>query len=155
FNSGNPQEDSAARAKAKDLASKTTPGEQLMVAWIVKVQEGDFLDGITAMNDMLAMFPKDKHLLYLAGNWLMGENGNDQALKLLDRALAIDKNYPAAINDAAYVYARDRQFAKAFAMMDRYVTVLPKQPNPHDSYGELLRMAGHFDEALVHYRMAL
>src|SRR5512132_2383100 len=53
FNSGNPQEVSAARAKAKDLAPKTTAGEQLMVAWIVKVQEGNFLGGITAMNDLL------------------------------------------------------------------------------------------------------
>ena len=33
--------------------------------------------------------------------------------------------------------------------------VLPKEPNPHDSYGELLRMAGHFDDSLAHYRMAL
>src|SRR5215470_1625214 len=49
FNSGNPQEISAARAKAKDLAPKTHPGEQLMISWIVKVQEGDFLGGITAM----------------------------------------------------------------------------------------------------------
>ena len=24
------------------------------------------------MNDMLEMYPKDKHLLYLAGNWLHG-----------------------------------------------------------------------------------
>src|SRR6202171_4328084 len=67
FNSGNPEEVSAARAKAKALGPKLTPGEQLMVAWIVKVQEGDFLDGISAMNDMLEMYPKDKRLLYLAG----------------------------------------------------------------------------------------
>jgi len=155
FNSRNPVEVSTAREKAKALVPQVTPGEKLMIQWISNVQEGNYIAGIEAMNDMLAMFPKDKHLLYLAGNWLMGENGNDQALKLLDRALAIDKNYPAAINDAAYVYARDRQFAKAFALMDRYVTVLPKEPNPHDSYGELLRMAGHFDEALTHYKMAL
>jgi hypothetical protein len=32
FNSGNPQEVSAARAKAKALAPKMSPGEQLMVA---------------------------------------------------------------------------------------------------------------------------
>src|SRR5208283_5573889 len=38
FNSGNPQEVSAARAKAKELAPKLNPGEQLMVAWIAKVQ---------------------------------------------------------------------------------------------------------------------
>jgi tetratricopeptide (TPR) repeat protein len=155
FNSRNPGEVRAAREKAKALLPQVTPGEKLMIQWIANVQEGNYIAGISAMNDLLAMFPKDKHLFYLAGNWLMAENGNDEALKYLDRALALDKNYPAAINDAAYAYARDRQFAKAFSMMDHYVTVLPKEPNPHDSYGELLRMAGHFDEALVHYRMAL
>ncbi len=155
FNSGNPEEVSAARAKARELAPKFTPGEQLMVAWISKVQEGDFLGGITAMNDMLEMYPRDKHLLYLAGNWLMGENGNDQAQRFFEKALSIDKNYPAALNDLAYVDARNRQFAKAFAAMDRYVAMLPKEPNPQDSYGELLRMAGNFEGSLTHYRAAL
>jgi tetratricopeptide (TPR) repeat protein len=155
FNSGNPQEVSDARAKAKALAPKLTPGEQLMVAWISKVQEGDFLGGITAMNDMLEMYPHDKHLLYLAGNWLMGENGNDQAQRFMEKALALDKNYPAALNDLAYVDARNRKFDKAFAAMDRYVALLPKEPNPQDSYGELLRMSGNFEGALTHYRAAL
>jgi tetratricopeptide (TPR) repeat protein len=155
FNSTNPEEVSAARAKAKELAPKFTAGEQLMVAWISKVQEGDFLGGITAMNDMLEMYPRDKRLLYLAGNWLMAENGNDQAQRLFEKALSLDKNYPAALNDLAYVDARNRQFAKAFAAMDRYVALLPKEPNPQDSYGELLRMAGNFEGSLTHYRAAL
>jgi tetratricopeptide (TPR) repeat protein len=155
FNSRNPAEVSAAREKAKALLPQVTPGEKLMIQWIADVQEGNYIAGISAMNDLLAMYPGDKHLLYLAGNWLMGENGDDQAMKIFDRALAIDKNYPAALNDAAYVHARNRQFAKAFLLLDHYVAVLPKEPNPHDSYGELLRMAGHFDEALTHYRMAL
>jgi tetratricopeptide (TPR) repeat protein len=155
FNSGNPEEVSAARAKAKALAPKLTPGEQLMVAWISKVQEGDYLGGITAMNDMLEMYPRDKHLYYLAGNWLMGENGNDQARRFMEKALAVDKNFPAALNDLAYVEARDRHFDKAFTAMDRYVALLPKEPNPQDSYGELKRMAGDFDSSLAHYQAAL
>ena len=155
FNSSNPQEVSAAREKAKSLAPKLTQGEQLMVSWIVKVQEGDFIGGIAAMNDLLEMFPKDKHLLYLAGNWLMGENGDEQARRIMEKALALDKNYPAALNDLAYLYARNREFAKAFADMDRYVTLLPTEPNPQDSYGELLRMAGNFEGSLQHYRAAL
>src|SRR6202035_1286596 len=52
-------------------------------------------------------------------------------------------------------YARNREFAKAFAAMDRYVALLPKEPNPQDSYGELLRMAGNFEGSLQHYRAAL
>src|SRR5205807_10673175 len=103
FNSGNPEEVSAARARAKELAPKSTPGEQLMITWIVKVQEGDFLGGISAMNDMLEMYPRDKHLLYLAGNWLMADNGDDQAQRTSEKALAIDTPYPAALNDLASV----------------------------------------------------
>ncbi len=155
FNSSNPQEVSAAREKAKASAPKTTQGEQLMVSWIAKVQEGDFIGGISAMNDLLEMYPKDKHLFYLAGNWLMGENGDEQALRIMEKALALDKDYPAALNDLAYLYARNRQFEKAFAAMDRYVALLPKEPNPQDSYGELLRMAGNFEGSLQHYRAAL
>jgi tetratricopeptide (TPR) repeat protein len=155
FNSGNPKEIAVARAKAKKLAPTLTPGEQLMVAWVSKVQDGDFIGGISAMNDMLEMYPRDKHLLYLAGNWLMGENGDDQARHMMEKALAIDKNFPAALNDLAYVDARQREFAKAFAAMDRYVVLLPKEPNPQDSYGELLRMSGNFEGALKHYRAAL
>jgi tetratricopeptide (TPR) repeat protein len=74
---------------------------------------------------------------------------------MMEKALAIDKNYPAALNDLAYVEARNRQFDKAFAAMDRYVALLPNEPNPQDSYGELKRMAGEFDSALQHYRAAL
>jgi len=155
FNSSNPEEVRVAREKAKALAPALTPGEQLMVSWIAKVQEGDFIGGISAMNDMLEMYPRDKHLLYVAANWLMGENGNEQAQRLLEKALVLDKNFPAAVNDLAYVYARNRQFDKAFALMDRYVALLPTEPNPHDSYGELLRMAGNFEGSLRHYRAAL
>jgi tetratricopeptide (TPR) repeat protein len=155
FNSGNPEEVSAAREKAKALAPKLPPGERSMVSWIVKVQEGDFIGGISAMNDMLEMYPKDKHLLYLSGNWLMGEDGNDQAQRFFERALGIDKNFPAALNDLAYIDARNRKFVSALAAMDRYVALLPKEPNPQDSYGELLRMAGNFEGSLQHYRVAL
>ncbi len=155
FNTSDPKEASLAREKAKAAAPKATPGEQLMVAWIAKVQEGDFIGGISAMNDMLEMYPKDKHLLYLAGNWLMGEEGADQSETMMLKALAIDKNFPAALNDLAYAEARNRQFNKAFAAMDRYVALLPKEPNPQDSYGELKRMAGDFEGSLQHYRLAL
>ena len=155
FNSGNPQEVNEARSRALEVAPKLTPGERLMIAWIAKVQLGDFIGGISAMNDMLELFPKDKHVLYLAANWLMGENGSEQAESLLKKALAIDKNFPAALNDLAYVDARNRKFDQALAAMERYAALLPSEPNPQDSYGELLRMSGNFDGALAHYHAAL
>jgi tetratricopeptide (TPR) repeat protein len=53
------------------------------------------------------------------------------------------------------VYAQQRQFDKVFAAMDRYIALLPDEPNPQDSYGEVSRMAGNFESALEHYRTAL
>ena len=155
FNSRDPQEVVASREKAKATAEHASPGERLMVKWIANVEEGNFIVGIAAMNDMLTMFPKDKRLLYLAGNWLVGENNYELAQKYFERALAIDKNYPAGLNDLAYAYARNRQYDKAFDAMERYIALLPSEPNPHDSYAELLRMSGNFDAALTHYRAAL
>ena len=155
WNSGNPQEVSDARAKAGALAPTLTPGEQLMIAWIAKPQEGDYIGGISAMNDLMELYPSDKHVLYLAGNWLMLENGDDQALVIMQKALALDKNFAPGVNDLAYLYARRREFDKALRLMDRYVTMLPKEPNPQDSYAELSRMAGKFDVALERYNAAL
>ena len=130
FNGRDPAESKAAREKAKALEAKVTPGERLMVEWIYNVQENNFIAGISAMNDMLEMYPKDKRLLYLVGNWLMLENENDPAGKMFERSLAIDKNYPAALNDLAYVNARNREFDKAFSAMERYIVLLPERAQP-------------------------
>lgn len=155
FSSNDPAEVSKERERAKALESGVTPGEKLMIDWIVNVQENNFVAGIAAMNDMLAMYPKDKRLLYLAGNWLMGEQEDELAGKMMERALKIDKNYPAALNDLAYAHARVGDFPPAFAAMERYIKVLPNEPNPQDSYAEILRMSGNFEGALKHYRAAL
>lgn len=155
FNSRNPEEEAAARAKAKALAAKTTPGERLMIQWIASVQEGDFLTGIAALNDLLEMYPKDPQLLDIGGNWMMSRSSHERAEKLLERALALDKNYAPALNDVAYCYAQEREFDTANSAMERYVALLPRQPNPQDSYAEILRMAGNFDAAMEHYRAAL
>jgi len=155
YNSTDPAEAHTAQEKATLLAAKASPGERLLIQWIASVKENNFIAGISAMNDMREMFPKDKHLAYLAGNWMMGQNSYEQAQKTLQEALAIDKNYPPALNDLAYCYAQSREYPKAFELMERYVVVLPSLPNPQDSYAEILRMSGNFDGALEHYRAAL
>lgn len=155
FNSTDPSEVIAERQRAKSLLPNVTPGEQLVIKWLVNVQENNFVAGIAAMNDMLALYPKDKRLFFVASNWLMAENENEQASKMCQRALAIDKNYPAALNNLAYADARDANFPVAFAAMERYIKILPNEPNPHDSYGELLRMSGNFEKALEQYRASL
>jgi tetratricopeptide (TPR) repeat protein len=59
------------------------------------------------------------------------------------------------INNMGYAYASIRQFDKAFAMMDKYVASMPNDSNPQDSYAEILRLAGRFNQSIEHYRTSL
>src|SRR5258708_5181307 len=45
FNSGNPQEVSKARARAKEAAPNATPGDHLMGSWVSNVHQAAFLCG--------------------------------------------------------------------------------------------------------------
>ena len=155
MNSRDPEEIRSSRERAKELVPKASAGEKLMIQWIANAQEGNSLAGIAAMNDLIAKFPRDRHLYYLAANWLMGVEGYDQAHHLLHKALDMDSDYAAALNDLAYVQAHNREFDEALLAMDRYAKLLPHEPNPEDSYGEILRMAGRFEASLEHYRAAL
>ena len=141
--------------RAKHLAAKVSPSEQLLIRWVADAQENNYLPAISAMNDLLEKYPRDQRLAYLAGDWLMGQTRYEQAVTVLERAVALYPDYAAALNDLAYGYADLGNFDKAFATMDRYVALEPDQPNPHDSYGEILRMAGKFDAALEQYRMSI
>jgi tetratricopeptide (TPR) repeat protein len=59
------------------------------------------------------------------------------------------------LNDLGYAYALTRNYKEAVAAMERYVAALPGEPNPQDSYAEILRLSGDFPGALQHYQAAL
>jgi tetratricopeptide (TPR) repeat protein len=155
FTTTDPAEESDARSKAKAALSAVTPSEQLMVKWITGAHENNYVEAIQSMNDLVAAFPNDKRVNFLAGYWLYRQDEFERGKKPTLQALADDPNYATAYNQLGYLYSRTGDNEKAIVALARYVELLPNEPNPHDSYAEVLRISGRFDEALEHYRMAL
>ena len=153
--SHDPAEQQAALQRAKLLAPRVSASERVLIRWLGGVQEDQYVPAIAAMNDLLARYPQDKRLLFLAGRWLVHQERYAQGIVILERAVKLDPDYPAALNELGYAYAYSGDFDKGFAAMERYVALEPDQPNPHDSYGEILRLAGRFDAALEQYRMSI
>lgn len=148
-------EESQDRAKAKALLSHITPAEQSMVRWMAGVHENNYVEGIQAMNDVAQMYPHDKRLNFLIGYWLYKLDEYERSKTFTLQALADDPAYATAYNQLGYLYSRVREYDKAIQAMEEYVKLLPNEPNPHDSYGEMLRLSGRFDDALEQYHIAL
>jgi len=153
--SSEPEEQISSCKRAMQLESKVNYSERLLIRWLAGAHESNYVPAIAAMNDLLSKYPRDQRLGFLAGRWLVHQERYTQAIVVLERAVTLSPNYPAAINELGYAYGYSGDFNKAFAMMERYVALQPTQPNPYDSYGELLRLAGKFDAALQRYRMSV
>jgi len=150
-----PVEQKSERLRAKALAGTVTSGEKLLIKWLAGAQDEHYVPAIEAMNDLLAEYPRDKRIAFLAGRWLILQEQYEQAERFLERALALDGSYAPAWNRLAYCHAYLGDYSKAFAAMERYVALLPSEPNPQNSYAEILRMSGNFRGALEHYRQTL
>lgn len=155
FTTTDPVEESQDRAKAKAFMGSVTPAEQSLVRWMAGVHENNYVAGIQAMNDVAQMYPHDKRLNFLIGYWLYKLDEYERSKTFTLKALADDSSYATAYNQMGYLYSRSREYDKAIQSMAKYVSLLPNEPNPHDSYGEMLRMSGRFDDALEQYRIAL
>lgn len=143
--------------KALALSAKTAADEKLLVTFMTGTQEADALPAIMAMNDLVNKHPKDKHVLYLAGEWLFFQEDYVRGRELIEKSLQLDPKFPPALNTLGYAYVEslDPEPAKGIDLLRRYAEVLPDDPNPQDSLGEVLRMIGDDPGSLARYAAAL
>src|ERR1700729_991533 len=147
------QEQSALAVKFIDNASAD---EQLLIHWMNGTKNGEGVTPISALNDLLAKYPTDKRLANMAAEWLCANQGAfEHGEVILVRLLKYDPHYYPATNNLAYCYALNGQAQLAPPLMEQYVAALPNEPNPQDSYGEIMRMLGDYPAALEHYNNAL
>ena len=156
FFSQDPSEQVAEREKALATRANAGPEEKLVIDWLANASQAKWVPAIQAMNEALTNYPHDKHLHWLAGWWLqLDQNQSQRAVAMFERVMQIDPKFADAYNEAAYCYARQGDMDKAFADIKRYTELVPNEPNPQDSFAEISRMAGRFEDALTHYRMSL
>jgi tetratricopeptide (TPR) repeat protein len=143
--------------KALQLSAKSAADEKLLVTFMTGTQEADALPAIMAMNDLVNEHPKDKHVLYLAGEWLFFQEDYVRGRELMEKSLQLDPKFPPALNTLGYAYVEslDPDPAKGIDLLRRYAEVLPDDPNPQDSLGEVLRMIGDDSGSLARYAAAL
>src|SRR6266550_4016471 len=148
-----PAEQVSEQQKAFATRNHASAGERLAIEWYQDAMDHKLISAIVKMNDLLSRYPHDKWVVWMTTWWLTTETQYERSIEVYERSGISDS--PGLMNNMGYSYAYLRQFDKAFAQMDKYVGALPQDANPQDSYAEILRMAGRFQESIEHYRAAL
>ena len=141
--------------KAVALADKVSNGEKLLILAAQAGANGDFKGQKADLDQLLAAYPNDERVLFAVGTFEFGQNQIPAAIDHFKKATEINPQYPAAFNLLGYSYRQNVDYPAAEKAFQRYVELIPKDPNPYDSYAELLLKMGRFDESIAQYRKAL
>src|SRR4029434_2356395 len=78
-----------------------------------------------------------------------------QAIQYYKKATELEPKFSSAFNLLGYAYRQNEEYANSENAFKKYIELIPNDPNPYDSYAELLLKMGKFDDSITQYRKAL
>ncbi len=126
--------------------------------WILGFQAG--VNGETARQRehyeaLLAAYPSDERAHNLFGNHWFGQQEWTKAIQSYERATTIDPDYTQSYNQMGYARRFLEDFEGAERAFEKYISLIPDDPNPYDSYAELLMKTGKYEKSIENYKRAL
>ena len=141
--------------RVNQMQSRLPRYEQLSLQVLNVVRSRDLEAMANAREKLIAEFPRDSSQRgVLAGN-LSSLGQPEKALELLRQGLALDPKNEELLNFESYHLALSGDFNAALADNDRYQALRPGDPNPLDTRGDILYLAGRNDEASAAYRKVI
>ena len=141
--------------KAVALADKASNGEKLLILATQAGANNDATKQKDYLDELVLAYPNDERAHFNLGGWYFGQQDYPKAIEHYKKATELDPTYSTAFNILGYAYRQAVDYANAEKAFQRYIELIPRDPNPYDSYGELLLKMGRFDDSIAQYRKAL
>jgi serine/threonine protein kinase/Flp pilus assembly protein TadD len=143
-------------SKAVRHSEHASPKERLYISSLAAIIGGDYELGVSDLEKVVERYPEDKEALSLLGayQWRIFSDP-DKTIEYLTKVVEIDPLYKQAYNIMTYAYGALGEFEKAVWAINKYISLAPDEPNPHDTKGDLYASNGLLDEAVASYRAAL
>jgi tetratricopeptide (TPR) repeat protein len=142
-------------AKAVSFAEKVSPGERELIMATKEQNDGNPAGRKAHLDNLLKLHPGDKRVQSQMGFYYRSIGDDASALKYFNQAAKLDKKYAPVYNNIGYSNIALGKFDDAEAAFKTYIKLIPKNPNPYDSYAELLMKTGKYDESIAQYNKAL
>lgn len=141
--------------KAVSLADKASSGEKLLILGTEAGANGNAAKQKEYLDQLVAAYPNDERANFALGGYYFGQQDFPQAIQYYKKATELAPTFSSAFNLLGYAYRQNVDYANAEAAFKKYIELIPNDPNPYDSYAELLLKMGKFDDSITQYRKAL
>ena len=141
--------------KAVSLAGGASHGERLLILATEAGANGDTVKQKGYLDQLETAYPADERAHFIVGGYHFGQQDFPSAIEHYKKATELAPNYSPAFNLLGYSYRQNADYANAEQAFKRYIELIPNDPNPYDSYAELLLKMGKFDGSIEQYRKAL
>jgi len=142
--------------KAVKYSDNTNRLQRLYILALADGLAKDIDAAIADLQQIINEYPEEKEAhVELASIYSMEKLDIESAIQHYQAALDIDPLDKTIYNNLAYAYKDLRRYDEALRYIDRYIALVPDEPNPYDSRGEIAAAAGDFELAVQSYQEAL
>jgi tetratricopeptide (TPR) repeat protein len=152
---GTPKEFFDALHQAVALSGKASEAERLMILGLEAGAKGEVARQKDFYTRLTVDYPKDERGHNLLGGYYFGQQDYPAAVEAYKKATAIDSTFSPPYNQMGYAYRFMERYGEAEHAFKKYIELLPRDPNPYDSYAELLMKTGRFPESIQNYEKAI
>jgi tetratricopeptide (TPR) repeat protein len=137
------------------LADNASNGEKLLILATEAGANNNPAKQKEYLDQLVAAYPNDERAHFNLGGYYFGQQDFPQAIEHYRKATEIAPSYSSAWNLLGYAYRQNVDYPNAEKAFQKYIELIPGDPNPYDSYAELLLKEGKFDDSITQYRKAL
>jgi len=132
-----------------------TPVQSLLARASACIKAYDYTNADQLVTQVLKQDPKNIHGLCFRAIIAMENGRKEIALEAIKKALKLGPRIPGVLNNAAAVFYKCDQMARAGQMWERLIEIEPRSEDAHWKLARYLIREGEFDAAEKHLRTVL
>jgi tetratricopeptide (TPR) repeat protein len=142
-------------SRAVELVDKVSIGEKYKILGMQAAFNGQPEKEGEYFHKLVQDYPEDERALLLLGNHYFFQNDFNRAIGYYRQAIQIKSDFSLSYNQLGYCHRFLENYQEAEEAFKEYIKLVPEDPNPYDSYGDLLTKMGRFEESISLYEKAI
>ena len=141
--------------RATGLVDKVSAGEAHVIRSLEAAMNGHPDEQLEHLTALVEAYPDDERARFLLGLFYFNRQEWPRAAAECRRSTELNPEFSQPYNQLGYALRFMQDYAGAEKAFTKYIELIPDEPNPYDSYAELLMTTGRFRESIAQYQKAL